>query len=284
MLGLPGKSMIAPLYTETGLTPLRMRRLVLTLGYAKYLISLKHNHYAGAAFRDSLGLARNGKKSWAKDMQKAIQKMPFPVPVIPLVDPSMEDIDEIIDQVLKETETWMQKKVDESVKLYLIHGRVEPDKEKPPAPKVMHMRHYLYLVRAAKHRRALTSIIVGSHMLAIERMRWTDKNHKKVHDRTQRKCRLCHSMIETPEHALLECVGVPELIRLRNIFISEIFAEIPGLGAMAGCTPTEFLKALIYERKTIALTAKFVYEILEVFYAHKLIWPRDSDRTPQRNR
>jgi hypothetical protein len=30
---------------------------------------------------------------------------------------------------------------------------------------------------------------------------------------------------------------------------------------------TEFLKAIIYPRSTIALVAKFAYEVLEVFYA-----------------
>ncbi|KAJ7577256.1 hypothetical protein C8J56DRAFT_799007, partial [Mycena floridula] len=162
MLGLPGRSMKAPLYTETGLTPLRMRRLKLTLGYVRYLLSLKLSHYAGAAFRDSLELARRGKTSWAKDLQKAIQKMPFMVPVLPLIDPTDEVVKQIIDQITKGTEVWLQQEVDKSVKLYLIQGRLEPEKDKPPAQKTLLLRHYLYLVTVAKHRRALTSIIVGN--------------------------------------------------------------------------------------------------------------------------
>jgi hypothetical protein len=36
---------------------------------------------------------------------------------------------------------------------------------------------------------------------------------------------------------------------------------------MAELTTIEFLKAIIYERSTIVLVAKFAHEILEVFYA-----------------
>jgi hypothetical protein len=36
---------------------------------------------------------------------------------------------------------------------------------------------------------------------------------------------------------------------------------------MAELTTVEFLKAVIYERPTIVLVAKYVHDVLEVFYA-----------------
>jgi hypothetical protein len=55
---------------------------------------------------------------------------------------------------------------------------------------------------------------------------------------------------------------------LRNIFFPKLFHTVPNLQRkMATLTSTEFLKAIIYERSTIVLVAKYVHHILEVFYA-----------------
>ncbi|KAJ7589931.1 hypothetical protein C8J56DRAFT_783492 [Mycena floridula] len=52
--GLP---VVAPLYMETGLTPLRIQWLTLSLGFTQYLTDLKRGHYARAAFRDSCAVS-----------------------------------------------------------------------------------------------------------------------------------------------------------------------------------------------------------------------------------
>jgi hypothetical protein len=38
--------MLAPLFTETGIMPLRMRRFILLLGYLQYLLRLSPSHLA----------------------------------------------------------------------------------------------------------------------------------------------------------------------------------------------------------------------------------------------
>jgi hypothetical protein len=58
---------------------------------------------------------------------------------------------------------WLQHEADSSVKLYLLHGRLEPQKDKPTARKMLYLRHYLFMVKTQEHRETLTSIILSTH-------------------------------------------------------------------------------------------------------------------------
>lgn len=49
MLNLHRRSMIAPFFMEIGITPLRVRRLLLVLSHLRYFLGLPENHYARAA-------------------------------------------------------------------------------------------------------------------------------------------------------------------------------------------------------------------------------------------
>jgi hypothetical protein len=161
---------------------------------------------------------------------------------------------------------WLQDEVDNSVKLYLLHGRREPQKDKPPAQKTLYLRHYLFMVRTQEHREALTSIMLSTHQLAVEKLRHGDHALQPL-PRHERVCRFCKTMVESPEHALLECQHSQEVLNLRNIFLPKLFHTVPNLQRkMATLTSTEFLKAIIYERSTIVLVAKYVHDILKVFY------------------
>ena len=123
------------------------------------------------------------------------------------------------------------------------------------------------MVRTQKHREAITSIMLSTHQLAVEVLRYVDHAHQPV-SRSDRLCRLCKADVETPEHALISCESSDRLVELRSVFLSKLFADLPSLrGRMAELTNTEFLKAIIYPRSTIALVAKFAYEVLELFYA-----------------
>jgi hypothetical protein len=126
MLGLPERSMLAPLYTETGIMPLQIRRLILTLSFVQYILSLKPTHYAAVAFRDSCELALTGKTSWAKDLQKALTKLPFSCVQFNFINPTEAEVTVMIKLIEKETDRWLQSQVDKSVKLYLLQDRKEP--------------------------------------------------------------------------------------------------------------------------------------------------------------
>lgn len=80
MLNVHSQSLLAPLFTETGIMPLRIRRFMILLVYLQYLVSLKLPHFARAALNSSTELAVTGKKSWAGDVLKAATKLPFACP------------------------------------------------------------------------------------------------------------------------------------------------------------------------------------------------------------
>ncbi|KAJ6509754.1 hypothetical protein DFH09DRAFT_1100690 [Mycena vulgaris] len=66
----------------------------------------------------------------------------------------------------------------------------------------------------------------------------------------------------------------PAVLTLRATFLDKLFRTVPKLqNEMAELTSVEFLKAMIYERATIVLVAKFVYEVLEEFCAVPLYRP-----------
>ncbi len=123
------------------------------------------------------------------------------------------------------------------------------------------------MVKTQTHREAITSILLSTHSLALEKLRHVDHAHQPV-PRNERFCRFCNTEVESPEHALLECQASEAVLNLRNIFLDKLFHTLPRLqNKMAELTSVEFLKAVIYERSTIVLVGKFVHEVLEEFYA-----------------
>ncbi|KAJ3934845.1 MAG: hypothetical protein NXY57DRAFT_611619 [Lentinula lateritia] len=52
-LGLSRRSMVAPLFTETGIMPIRTRRVILALRCLIYLLKLLPDHYAYLALQEN---------------------------------------------------------------------------------------------------------------------------------------------------------------------------------------------------------------------------------------
>ncbi|KLO20657.1 hypothetical protein SCHPADRAFT_789022, partial [Schizopora paradoxa] len=77
ILGLNPCSILAPLFTETGVVPLQLRRAELTIRYLKYLVSLPQHHYAKAAFDEARALALDGHwhPSWYGDLSLVLAKL-----------------------------------------------------------------------------------------------------------------------------------------------------------------------------------------------------------------
>ena len=112
------------------------------------------------------------------------------------------------------------------------------------------------------------SLLVSTHLLAVEVLRWGDHLQKREDDRSRRVCRFCKIEVETPEHALLSCVASPEVASLRTVFLEKLFNTAPNLRRLLVEEDSiEFFKSMVYERSTIALVAKFAHEVLQIFYA-----------------
>ncbi|KAF8180522.1 hypothetical protein K438DRAFT_1460333, partial [Mycena galopus ATCC 62051] len=215
VLGINKRSMIAPLFTETGLVPLRFRRVILALTHLKYLLAVSDDRYVKAAACDSVLLLDSGMPSWAMDLRYVIDHLPFRIvlPNLATITPAV--VDGVIKSVNTGLRAHLQWSIDDphSPKLYLLRGRLEPEKDSAPVQKTLQFRHYLNVVNP-KHQKALTQLLLSSHCLALERLRWVEFRCPRI-DRDLRVCRFCKAEIESPEHALLECTAELELVRLR---------------------------------------------------------------------
>jgi hypothetical protein len=108
--------------------------------------------------------------------------------------------------------------------------------------------------------------MLSTHQLAPEKLRCTDHALQRV-PRHERVCGFYKTVVESPEHALLECQHSPKVLNLGNIFLPKLFRTAPNLQMKMGrLSHTEFLRTIIYEHSTTVLVEKYVHEFLEVFY------------------
>ncbi|KAK0237574.1 hypothetical protein EDD85DRAFT_769428, partial [Armillaria nabsnona] len=114
-------------------------------------------------------------------------------------------------------------------------------------------------------------LLLSNHLLALERMRWSEYGKPKVL-RDHWKCQFCRTVIELPEHALLCCNGMAGLIELRRQVWAELLVRIPSVLLLFDqVNDICFLQQLIAERSSITLVAKFAYNVLQIFYAAPML-------------
>jgi hypothetical protein len=187
--------MITPLFTETSLVPLQFWRIILTLGYLRYLTSLPNECYAKRAYMDSVMFAKENKVSWAMDLQYIFLKLPFHVPLHDLESIIPLQVDELTKLFRVKMEGYIQSELETSPRLYLLQNRLEPGKDCPASLKTLHFRHYLSVPNSV-HRKALTSLLLSMHVLALEHLRWLEHHHPQVQWQW-RLCHLCQSLVES---------------------------------------------------------------------------------------
>ncbi|KAJ7203348.1 hypothetical protein GGX14DRAFT_369705, partial [Mycena pura] len=274
ILGLNKRSMTAPLFTETGLVPLRFRRVTLALTHPKYLSTLKgHNRYVRVAVDDSVQLSDEGKASWAMDLRYVIHNLPFNVMLPPLSTITPQMVNAVIKSVNAGLRAYLQWSIDDpnSPKLFLLRGRLEPEKDSAPIQKELCFRHYLSVVNP-KHRKALTRLLLSSHCLALERLRWVEHRRPRI-DQNLRLCRFCKAEIESPEHALLQCTASADLVLLREDFMARMNNDIKRLPALNSMPALEFFTLMISYRHTISLVAKYAFGVTEIFESTPMLSP-----------
>lgn len=270
LLRLGCRSMIAPLHTETGLAPLHFRRVQLAVRYLGYLVALPPAHYARIALMDADGLASVGKPSWLSDLRYVLMHLPLPVSLPPLQNVSDDVLKDVINSI-SASMTWWLKCEMQSPKMYLLHGRLEPRKYMPAVHKTMIFRHYLDVANS-QHRKALTRLVLSDHCLGVEQLRRTPNGAAIARD--QRLCRFCRSVVETPEHALLECHGDGVLFSLRTDFLRGVFQSVPAFAELwQSASRLGFLKALLANTVVIGLLARFAHDVLAIYSSYPLLYP-----------
>ncbi|KAJ7588400.1 hypothetical protein C8J56DRAFT_721092, partial [Mycena floridula] len=214
------RSLLVTLYTELGILPIKYRRLILALGYLKYLVGLPPDRWAHIALQASFELFADGFACWWMDLFIALSELSTPVHLSPLHELSDNIIDDLSKRVYKSAMISLQKDIDNSPRLYLLHGREEPladEDSRDSRYNTLALRHYLLLVTIQSHRHAITRLLVGGHPLASETMRYSRTRISPE----ARLCRFCHSNQETPEHVLLGCIENLEMIELRSQFLDD---------------------------------------------------------------
>ncbi|KAJ7319364.1 hypothetical protein DFH08DRAFT_713826 [Mycena albidolilacea] len=220
------------------------------------------------------------------DLRYVIDKLPFRIVLPNLATITPRVVDRVIKSVNAGLRAYLQWSIDnpDSPKLYLLRGRLEPEKDSAPVHKTLQFRHYLNVVNP-KHRKALTQLLLSSHCLALERLRWVELRRPRI-DRNLRVCRFCRTEIESPEHALLECTAELELIQLRQDFFARMRNDLPGLPSLNSMPTARFFTHMIAYRETIGLVAKFAYEVTQFFEATPIFvppLPLDWLTLPRRN-
>ncbi|KAJ7043799.1 hypothetical protein C8F04DRAFT_899217, partial [Mycena alexandri] len=266
MLGVGSRSMLAVLFSETGIWPIKYRRVYLALKYLCYLIGLKTEdgtpqRPAWNALQHSLTLARNKKVSWVNDLRIVLSKLYTPVALDISGDLTVTAVEDATKNVKLSMEAWINHDIETSAKTKdLLVGRLEMEEGKL-VKKALDFRHYLR-INSANHRRALTRMVLSSHSLAVERRRWKERGKPEV-PQEWRLCRFCEEEVEDPPHAMFLC-NHPELIHLRELFLQKLYTELPDVRGKSS-TPWGFFRDLLPRREITPLLAKLAYNVQTIY-------------------
>ncbi|KAH6890871.1 hypothetical protein BKA70DRAFT_1120066, partial [Coprinopsis sp. MPI-PUGE-AT-0042] len=266
-LGVNKRSCLVALFTETGVAPIRVRRITLALQYLDYIVSRPETSLVKAALIEATTLQQKGHPNWLADMRTAIAKLPYGI-TTPTFDtlPNRDQVNGLIKAIWTGLNTYLAASVNGSEKLYLIKGRRDPEDESKPAP-VLAMRGYLKVAND-KHRKALTRYMLSSHQLAVEALRWVDHARPKI-NRQWRLCRFCRAKVETPEHAVLECKGDPEnnLDTRRQEYLTMVRGENPDLARQIEWSTdiSRAFTAAANDQETVGQFARLCYHINSIY-------------------
>jgi hypothetical protein len=133
MLGVGARSMRAVLFFETGIWPIKYRRVYLALKNLCYLLKLKTDNDkpqrpAWNAFQQSLNLAREMKISWVNDLRIVLSRLYIPVEFDIFCEVTVNAVEEVMKQVKQSMEAWIDYEIETSSRTKdLLAGRLEMD-------------------------------------------------------------------------------------------------------------------------------------------------------------
>ncbi|KAJ4494573.1 hypothetical protein C8J55DRAFT_415141 [Lentinula edodes] len=265
MLGLSTNSVITPLYTETGIMPIRARRVSLTLRYLKYLIELPNTHYASLALAENDNLRNSLCPCWLSDLDYAINQLPgnHRLPHLRSLDGAL--IDKLIKSIELSTKTNLQSHIDTWSKLSLLRHRLEPKEEGHAKPQIIGLRHYLTQIPNHSHRRTITKLLCGDLTPHVFRASPCPLRQLTATEHLNRLCRACILHPETPQHILFQCPSLTSICSLRADFITYTrqCRPVPVNAFFSDPTALHYLKSFIFDWSLITPTAKFIHNVID---------------------
>lgn len=258
-LGLGSHTQLAPLFTETGIWPIRYRRLNLALRYLQYVLR-DAPPLPAAAFMEAWRLTANGFSSWWGDLYHALRALPVPVYLTLREFPTVLAVDALLLQLEQSLADSLHAGIMASERLPLLRTRTLAARSSDLAD-LCTKRNYLSL-RSDRLRNAMTRLHVSDHPLAIEELR----RHRPPVPRARRICRFCKKRwaVEDECHVLIECTG-EEVEARRALFWEDATALLPKLAAIANSLSTPAaLDMLLTREKTMIPLAEFVADVFDL--------------------
>ncbi|TEB20119.1 hypothetical protein FA13DRAFT_1801324 [Coprinellus micaceus] len=276
LLDLNPRCAIAPLFVETGILPIRHRRLILALRYAKYTLSLPDRHYAKKAYLDAIVLYKAGKRCWVRDLETALTKLPdFPVITDITQMESSGGISALVDEVHDSCAQYLHKQL-QSSRLPLFNNPHRSLNFANPKS-FLRKKKYLHTIFVPAHRRAVSKLLTSDHGLAIEQYRRVRRRDGSAIPVDERWCRYCNSPTESEVHALFLCIGdeaFPDIVTRRQQFYNDISRILPSF-SVDRClrNPSRSIHFLLDTPDLAPAFGKYVFDVLAMFPG----FPKASD-------
>ncbi|EJC97331.1 uncharacterized protein FOMMEDRAFT_100058, partial [Fomitiporia mediterranea MF3/22] len=218
LLGLNPRSLLTPLFTETGLLPIQFRQTILVLNYLIYLLQLPPSHFAFFALQESIQLYNNKHYSWYGDLLINLSNTTSDNTLqIPNLHTSHKIVSQFIKTVKKSCYNTLNNSLLSSTQTTLIKDRHEFNKKNQPILKIIHFRHYLG-VTIPEHRIAFTRLLLSDYILALVQLARTTSNRHGSIPQHKRLCRFNCNKIEDPIYTLFQCQN-SEISKLRQDFL-----------------------------------------------------------------
>ncbi|KZV88986.1 hypothetical protein EXIGLDRAFT_587321, partial [Exidia glandulosa HHB12029] len=218
MLGLGPRSCLSPLFSETGIWPIRVRRASLCLDFLTYCRGRPEGELVAYALEDCIALAKLGCLSWFGDLQIATAAVGGHLPHGAVL--SAELISLIQDSIRRAMLASLNADFAASPRLHLLRGQTASG-QIGRVGTTLALREYLKIDRRSL-RRALTRLLVSDHCLAVELLRYSSRDRPPV-PRELRVCRFCRTEVEDEIHALFYCSADPALLLARQRFARDLW-------------------------------------------------------------
>src|ERR1700678_2318674 len=160
----------------------------------------------------------NSKHSWVRDLHTTIANLTPAVTFPDLGNLNVGLVNNLLKGEQSAIKLALQNELESNQKLYLLHYRLEINPEGSGHKQVaLLLRHYLKIPNRL-HSISSTRLLFSCHPLAREKLRQTEFRRPKI-PRELRLCRFCRAEIESPEHALFECIENQKLLTSKMYFL-----------------------------------------------------------------
>ena len=276
MLGLSERSMIIPLFTKTGVWPIKYCCLMIAITYLQYLLALPASHYACAAFEESVAMDLRKVPCWLSDLRIVLMRLPTNPVMLPgdVSSMTVDDCQAIMGQIKDSCVAYCRAWVEESLRTLLLRERMVREENAV----VISMRKYLVDVPVPKYRIAMARLMASEHPLAVERLRHNERYCPRV-PRKWRLCRFCvrgngvlGTEVEDELHALWTCTSNERLVSTREQFLHDAFTALPSLrNVYSSSDPLVWTRTMWEKVQMMTFFPKYVFDVFEIF-RNEEIW------------